>query len=311
MNLQTMEYFVVLARERSFTRAAEALHITQQSLSGHIASVEQELGAQLLVRRSPLELTYAGRAFLRHAERIRQEELALRQELSDITGQHRGQLRIGIALTRSKAIMPDIVMAFQEQYPNVEVCMLENANDTFARSLLDGEIDLAIANFPAPVPEIELLPFYHEDVVLLASRALLREYGLTPEQCTQAVRAGDYSVFKDCPFVLGSRTRDISGLAAKEALRSIGAPVRIRARSDNADTMLTLCERGCGVYFCSERLLRELRSERQLAQLLVVRLPRSQTAQIRFAYRKKPYQWQLISEFIRIARQTVPNGEEI
>lgn len=305
MNLQTMEYFAVLARERSFTRAAEALHITQQSLSGHIASVEQELGTQLVVRRSPLELTYAGRAFLRHAERIRQEELALRQELSDITGQHRGQLRIGIAFTRSKAIMPDIVTAFQEQYPNVEICMLENANDTFARSLLDGEIDLAIANFPAPVPEIELLPFYHEDVVLLASHSLLREYGLTPEQCAQAVRAEDYSIFKDCPFVLGSRTRDISGIAAKEALRSVGAPVRIRARSDNADTMLTLCERGCGVYFCSERLLRELRSEQQRSRLLVVRLPRMQTAQIRFAYRKKPYQWQLISEFIRIARQTL------
>lgn len=48
MNLQTMEYFSVLARERSFTRAAEALHITQQSLSGHTAAVEQELGAQLL-----------------------------------------------------------------------------------------------------------------------------------------------------------------------------------------------------------------------------------------------------------------------
>ena len=48
MNLQTMEYFSVLARERSFTRAAEALHITQQSLSGHIAAVEQELGAQLV-----------------------------------------------------------------------------------------------------------------------------------------------------------------------------------------------------------------------------------------------------------------------
>ena len=48
MNLQTMEYFSVLARERSFTRAAEALHITQQSLSGHIAAVEQELGAPLI-----------------------------------------------------------------------------------------------------------------------------------------------------------------------------------------------------------------------------------------------------------------------
>ena len=53
MNLQTMEYFSALARERSFTRAAEALHITQQSLSGHIAAVEQELRAQLRSIKTP------------------------------------------------------------------------------------------------------------------------------------------------------------------------------------------------------------------------------------------------------------------
>ena len=197
MNLQTMEYFAVLARERSFTRAAEALHITQQSLSGHIAAVEQELGAQLVVRRTPLELTYAGRAFLRHAEAIRQEEQALRQELGDITGEQRGQLRIGVAFTRSKAILPDVVTAFQQEYPNVELCILENANEKFHRALLDGEIDLAIANFPPSLPELELEP------------------------------------------------------------------------------------------------------------MLVLRLPRKQAGQIRFAYRKKPYQWQLLSAFLRIARQCV------
>lgn len=308
MNLQTMEYIAALARERSFTRAAETLHITQQSLSGHIASVEQELGVQLVVRRVPLELTYAGQAFLRHAEAIRQEVLELRQELCDITGEQRGQLRIGVAFTRSKAIMPDIITAFQQEYPNVEVCMLENANEKFYRALLDGEIDLAIANFSSALPEIELEPFYHEDVVLLVSRALLQAHGLTPEQCIRAVQAGDYSVFRDCPFLLGSRAQDISGFAAKQALRSIGAPVRVRARSDNADTMITLCERGCGVYFCSELLLRALRDDTQLRQMLTVCLPRRQAGEIRFAYRRKPYQWQLISDFLRIARDTVQTG---
>ena len=305
MNLQTMEYISALARERSFTRAAEALHITQQSLSGHIAAVEQELGVQLIVRRVPLELTYAGRAFLRHAEAIRQEVSELRQELCDITGEQRGQLRIGVAFTRSKAIMPDIITAFQRDYPNVEICMLENANEKFHRALLDGEIDLAIANFPSALPEIELEPFYHEDVVLLISRALLQAHGLTPEQCARAVQAEDYSVFRDCPFLLGSRAQDIAGFAAQQALRSIGAPVRVRARSDNADTMITLCERGCGVYFCSELLLRALRSGSQLQQMLTVRLPRRQAGQIRFAYRKRPYQWQLITAFLHTARNTV------
>ena len=117
--------------------------------------------------------------------------------------------------------------------------------------------------------------------------------------------AEDYSVFRDCPFLLGSRAQDIAGFAAQQALRSIGAPVRVRARSDNAETMITLCERGCGVYFCSELLLRALRSDSQLQQMLTVRLPRRQAGQIRFAYRKRPYQWQLITAFLHTARTTV------
>ena len=119
------------------------------------------------------------------------------------------------------------------------------------------------------------------------------------------MQAEDYSVFRDCPFLLGSRAQDIDGFAAQQALRSIGAPVRVRARSDNADTMITLCERGCGVYFCSELLLRALRRGSQLQQMLTVRLPRRQAGQIRFAYRKRPYQWQLITAFLRTARNTV------
>ena len=70
MNFHSLDYFLVLAREKNFTRAAEALHITQQSLSSHIANLERELNCTLVVRRTPLELTYAGRTFLRYAESI-------------------------------------------------------------------------------------------------------------------------------------------------------------------------------------------------------------------------------------------------
>ena len=63
MNFSSMDYFVMVARERSFSRAAERLHITQQTLSAHIAKLEGELGTKLLVRNIPLELTYAGRCF--------------------------------------------------------------------------------------------------------------------------------------------------------------------------------------------------------------------------------------------------------
>lgn len=72
MNFSSFDYFLALARERSYTRAADVLHITQQSLSAAIAALERELGCPLVVRRTPLELTYAGRVFLQYAERFHQ-----------------------------------------------------------------------------------------------------------------------------------------------------------------------------------------------------------------------------------------------
>ena len=67
MNLVTMDYFVALAEEKSFTRAAERLHVTQQTLSAHIAQTERELGSRLVNRKVPLTLTFAGERFLEYA----------------------------------------------------------------------------------------------------------------------------------------------------------------------------------------------------------------------------------------------------
>ena len=136
MNLTSMEYFVALARERSFTKAAQQLHITQQSLSAHIAALEQELGAQLLVRRVPLELTYAGTVFLRYAAKFQRELGDLHREFSDITNNQRGILRIGIAFTRGRTIMPDLITAFQARYPNISIELSEAPNRTLHQNLL-------------------------------------------------------------------------------------------------------------------------------------------------------------------------------
>ena len=83
MNFSSMEYFNILAQELNFTRAAERLHITQQSLSAHIAGMEKELGCQLFVRHIPLELTYAGEVMLRYAADFQKDHENLLREFSD------------------------------------------------------------------------------------------------------------------------------------------------------------------------------------------------------------------------------------
>ena len=100
MNFATFEYFEMLARERNFTRAAERLHITQQSLSSAIAKLERELGCQLVVRHVPLELTYAGEVFLGYATSLHEQYTTMQQEFWDISQNEEGALRVGIAFTR-------------------------------------------------------------------------------------------------------------------------------------------------------------------------------------------------------------------
>ena len=117
MNFSSMDYFVMVARERSFSRAAERLHITQQTLSAHIAKLEGELGAKLLVRSIPLELTYAGEVFLEYALDFQRRASSLEREFQDITENQRGLLRIGINYTRGDIVIPPLLIRFQQEYP--------------------------------------------------------------------------------------------------------------------------------------------------------------------------------------------------
>ena len=126
MNFSSMEYFIAVAQERSFTKAAEQLHITQQSLSSHIAGMEKELDCQLLVRNVPLKLTYAGEVLLRYAKRFTSEWTMLQQEFSDISQNQKGILRVGISMTRGRTLLPDIILSFQEKFPNILVEMVED-----------------------------------------------------------------------------------------------------------------------------------------------------------------------------------------
>ena len=303
MTFSSMDYFVMIARERSFTKAAEQLHITQQSLSAHIAALEQELGCQLLVRHVPLELTYAGKVFLNYALTFQQNLNSMRQEFCDITNNQKGTLRIGIAFTRGRTIMPDLIAAFQKEFPNIAIELNEDTNEALHKNLLNGETDLAIANFPDTLQGAELKDFYHEEIVLLLSSQLLQQvYGNQADQVVNTASKGNLSPLQNCPFVMGD-SADIAphiGLAAIH--RSNFRPI-IKVKSDNMETLLALCVRGVGGCFCPENLARAVLTPAQLSQLHVIRLGNRAKYPIRFGYLKQSYQWSILSEFIRIAKE--------
>ena len=175
MNFLSMDYFLMTAEKRSFTKAADALHITQQTLSTHIANLEQELDCKLFVRHVPLELTYAGEIFWQYAADFQKKYRAMQHEFADLTKNEQGILRIGISFTRCHAIMPAIITEYQRRYPHMEIQVIENANSGLQKDLMEHKIDLAIAKFPDFLPGITLSDFYEEEVVLLLADSLFHE----------------------------------------------------------------------------------------------------------------------------------------
>ena len=306
MNFSTLAYFEMVARERSFTKAAQRLHITQQSLSSNIAKLEQELGVQLLVRHVPLELTYAGEVLLRYAASFRKSYTTMQQEFCDISQNQTGVLRVGVTYTRGRTILPDIIERFQREYPAIRISLHEDANDVLRRKLVDGEVDLAIASFPEKIPGISLYEFYREEVVMLVSRKMFME--LYEDEASDRItrfEQGEYSAIEGCPLVLNS-IDDIGGHIERGLLKQAGiAHPRVVATSSNAETLLALCVRGVGACFCPEILARSALTEEQFSSLLLLRLGPTARYDIRFGCQQQSYQWSIASAFMDIAKQVM------
>lgn len=301
MNLTSFSYFQALAVEGSFTRAAAHLHVTQQTLSAHIAGLERELGCTLVIRSTPLQLTHEGQTFLAHAKAIDEDLVRLHRELHDEPSKQTGTLRLGIAHTRGRVILPPIVQAFCRAYPHVMLDVHESSNAEMYRAIASGELDLAIGAFEKQLAGVELMDFYEERIVLLASEPLLREHDIDPDGIADALAAGDLSPLAACPFVLGP-PEDITGELALRIIAQSDFVPQVRVRSANMETLLGLALRGIGASLSPQNLVEATATPAQKKGLRVYALGPSASYKIQFGLPANEYRWQATDAFIRMAQ---------
>lgn len=301
MNISTMGYFSAVAEERSFTRAAERLNVTQQTLSANVASLERELGVPLIVRRVPLELTYAGEVFLDYARRFQAETRSMRQEFRDIARDERGRLRVGIAGTRGHAVMPAAIARFREDHPRIDIEIHEDENDTLVRLLRTGLIDMVVATVPERSAGLEVRRLYQEEVVLLASELLLGAlYGDGADDVVAEVeRSGSLAAMGDCPYMLLGR-RDVPGDIARQVLEESGLSPRPVVVSTNAETLIDLAVRGVGACFCPLRLVEAMVPQGWGAEVRTIRLGGRARYWINVAWRQSDHVWSITKTFARV-----------
>lgn len=181
MLFRQLEYFVAVARERHFARAAEACYVSQPALSASIAKLERELNVTLINRGHNYEgLTPEGERLVVWAKRILAEQQAFKAEVAAVQSGITGTLRLGTEPTASTTqVLP--VAAFCAAHPLAKVHVSSRLSTTeLARQLLEFELDAAIAHFaPEDRAGLQVVPLYEERYIVLASADQLLSQGGT------------------------------------------------------------------------------------------------------------------------------------
>jgi DNA-binding transcriptional LysR family regulator len=149
MELRHLRYFVAVAEARSFTRAAEEIHVAQPALSVQVRRLEDELGVALLDRsRRAVALTAAGEVMLAEARRLlAQLDVAVRTVQRTASGAT-GRLAVGFVPSASNAALPPLLRGFREEHPDVEIQLHELAPDALVRGTHEGRLDVSFLYGP-------------------------------------------------------------------------------------------------------------------------------------------------------------------
>lgn len=161
MNAKQVKYVQTLARQGSFSRAADELNITQPSLSQYIKKIETELGVELFDRTNgEVRITDAGRVYLETGRKILDLEHRMENALTDLAAYKTGSLVIGAAPYRAASMMPVIAAEFQKQHPGMHLVVREGTTSELVEGMEHGEYDLALTLLP-----IDQRLFSYEEVM--------------------------------------------------------------------------------------------------------------------------------------------------
>jgi DNA-binding transcriptional LysR family regulator len=239
VNLRRLHYFVTVAEELHFGRAAERLHIAQPPLSQQIRRLETELNVELLRRnRRRVQLTDAGRLLLERARPLLAEADRIEDLLRQAGAGEVGRLRIGFVGTASYATLPAILRAFHERFPEVELDLEELTTGPQVAALNAGHLDVGLVRPPVEDPSLRLTPLVQEELLAalpdshpLARLASVPVQALAPEPFILFLREHGTGLYDDIITVC----------------RQAGFSPTIVQETNDTQTIVSLVSAGLGV----------------------------------------------------------------
>jgi DNA-binding transcriptional LysR family regulator len=238
MELRQLTYFVAVAEEAQFTRAAERVSVAQPAVSAQIRRLERELGEDLFLRdRSGVKLTRAGEAFLPHARAALTASARGRDTIASLRGKLHGRLTVGVAGPVDRRLAAALG-EFHRSHPAIEIVLAHQQNEPLLAAVADGACDVAIVGVGAqPLPGAVSARVVATEPLVLAvppGHALVRRKTIALEQLREEPMI---------TLIPGSGLRAV----LENACRAAGLRPRITAEAGDLASLVSLVAEGLGV----------------------------------------------------------------
>lgn len=176
LDFRALNYFAKIAELGSITRAAQHLNVAQPALSRHVRQLEDELGAQLLIRESRgIRLTDQGRELFEHATAILRDVQRAKDDVRGSAGSPGGAATLGLVPTICPQIAPSLVSILRRDYPRIDLTINEGYSQPLLDWLDEGRLDIAVLTEPAPTRRVVIEPLVTEEMMFVTARSHRRK----------------------------------------------------------------------------------------------------------------------------------------
>jgi DNA-binding transcriptional LysR family regulator len=286
-----LQVFHTVARQLSFTKAAEQLFMTQPAVTFQVKQLEEHFNARLFERtHGKIALTPAGELVLDYAERILGLSAELDKRVSELTGAVSGPLLLGASTTIAEFILPRVLGEFKVRHPQVQAYMTVANSETIENRVADHTIDLGLIESPAHLPSLHTEVCCEDELVMIcaAGYKLARLKAVTATQI-----AGEPYISRES----GSGTRQFadnyfrqSGIAPEDLniVMELGSPEAIKS----------VVETGIGVAIMSRATVAK---ELKLGSLVALPLEPRLIRTLSLVYPREKFRSRLLSTFVEFA----------
>jgi len=244
MDIKQLEIFTKIVELKSFSKAAEAIYLTQPTVSGHIQSLEEELGQRLLDRLGrEVVPTKAGKVLYEYAKKMVGLRDEAGQALDQLMGRMKGEIVIGGSTIPGEYLLPAIIGRFREKYPEITVVLKIGDTADIVNRVLAGECEVGIVGSRVDDSRLEYREFIKDELVLIASP----KYPLPKKGDVTAKELGSI------PFVMRERGSG-SRMTIEKRISEIGVDpsgINIVAEMGSTEAVKQAVKAGLGVSIVS------------------------------------------------------------